>query len=118
MIEDLVLIIILSLIVCSISFTVTNNVLFETLREFLTNIPFIGKLINCYFCFSHWVALALVIGYDAHISFMKSNFFIDWVMISFAITWGSYLFYSMFNFLLEGSIDSNDHQTPVENTTS
>lgn len=58
------LLMLLSLVTASISFTVTETKLFAPLREWSKKKnTFFGELLSCGYCFGHWVALTLVAVY-------------------------------------------------------
>lgn len=48
--------------VASISLTVTMAAVFAWLRRWTQNVPFLGKLLRCPWCFSHWLAFPLAIA--------------------------------------------------------
>lgn len=57
-------IIYLSFVTASISFTVTETKLLLPLREWTKRRnAFLGELISCGYCFTHWIAFALVAIY-------------------------------------------------------
>lgn len=59
--EAAVLVIMLSFAVSAISMTVTKAVVFKPLREWIVEKnSWLGKLFTCPYCFSHWVAFAVV----------------------------------------------------------
>lgn len=52
----------LSVVVASVSFTVAEARLFSPARRwFQAKAPLLGELLSCGYCLSHWVALILVV---------------------------------------------------------
>lgn len=76
-------IMIISLAVSAISMTLAKSELFEPLRNNITEqSEWLGKLVNCPYCTSHWVAIAFVAIYQ------PSPFrviVVDQVMVVFAL---------------------------------
>lgn len=57
-------ILILALATSAISVTVTKGAIFSGLRSWIINkSEWSGKLLSCPYCFSHWIAFALVMVY-------------------------------------------------------
>lgn len=44
----------------AITMTLTKGSIFASLRDWLADRPFLGQLISCPYCTSHWVAAAIV----------------------------------------------------------
>lgn len=76
----------LSFITASISFTVTETKLFMPIREWVKrrNV-FFGELISCGYCFSHWVAFALVAIYRPRL--FESWWLMDYFFTAIVIAW-------------------------------
>jgi hypothetical protein len=54
----------LSFVTASISFTVTETKLFKPIRQWAKKKNhFFGEMISCGYCFAHWLAIALVVIY-------------------------------------------------------
>jgi hypothetical protein len=52
---------VLAMVVSGTSFTVTGMEIFEPLRRFLTGrSTWLGQLISCFYCTSHWITFGLV----------------------------------------------------------
>lgn len=97
MIEQLIL---LSIVTASISFTITESFVFSSLREFIkTKSYYLGKLVSCGYCFSHWVALLLVLIYSFRI--LNSNILIfDYFFTALCLSWlGSFQWILMCYFM-------------------
>ncbi len=63
--KALLVVLILSLPVSAITLTITKSSLFERLREWaLERNEWLGKLVSCPYCTSHWVSFALVAWYQ------------------------------------------------------
>ncbi|MCK5611303.1 hypothetical protein KAR91_56055 [Candidatus Pacearchaeota archaeon] len=77
--------ILLSIVTATISFTVTETVVFKPMRDMITFIEscgdsdFFGKLIHCGYCFGFWVALVLEIIF-------KVRLFDTWPLLDYALT--------------------------------
>lgn len=70
----------LSFVAASISFTVTETRLYKPLRELVKRKnSFLGKLISCGYCFSHWVAFVLVPIY-------RTKLFEAWLPLDYFLT--------------------------------
>lgn len=70
-------ILILSLAVFAISVTITTSVMTEGLRKWIkARSGFLGKLVYCPYCCSHWVAFALVAahGWSGMLAFITQSF--------------------------------------------
>jgi len=60
---DLATLTLAALACASVSMTVARSRLFRPLREWLVRrSAWLGKLVTCPYCFSHWVALTLVLA--------------------------------------------------------
>lgn len=66
-----------ALAVAAVSLTVTKSSIFQPLRDRWEGIPFLGKLVQCPYCFSHWVAMGLV---ALHVTDPM-----EWFILSFAV---------------------------------
>lgn len=77
-------ILVLSLSVSSISMTTAKSPIFEGFRSLIERIStWLGKLVNCPYCTSHWLSLLAVILYRP-VLFEQSRF-IDYIVAVFAI---------------------------------
>jgi len=62
---DLATLAMVALACASVSMTVARSRLFARPRQWLTDrSAWLGKLVTCPYCFSHWVALAMVLALD------------------------------------------------------
>ena len=71
----------LTFVTASISFLVIGSKLFQWFRDWVKDCP----LFKCGFCFGHWVALALVIGFQYKI--FGCYWLIDIILSSLVIAW-------------------------------
>lgn len=79
-------IIYLSFVTASISFTVTETKLFLPLREWMKGKKsFLGELLSCGYCFSHWVAFALVALFKPKL--FESWWLFDYFLTAIVIAW-------------------------------
>jgi len=68
LVTDLAALLLLSLATASITMTLSKAKIFAWLREWLlVHVPFVGKLLSCPYCTSHWVSLALMILLTSHL---------------------------------------------------
>lgn len=83
--KALLVVLILSLPVSTISLTITKSSLFERLREWaLERNKWLGKLVSCPYCTSHWVSFALVAWYQPRM--LQSAWLpVDLIISAFAI---------------------------------
>lgn len=83
--KALLVVLILSLPVSAITLTITKSSLFECLREWaLKRNKWLGKLVSCPYCTSHWVSFALVVLYQPRM--VRSGAWpIDLIISAFAI---------------------------------
>lgn len=80
------LVIYLSVVTASISFTVTETKLFKNFREWLKRkSSFLGDLITCGYCFGHWVAFALVAVYKPKLFELWRP--LDYFLTAIVIAW-------------------------------
>lgn len=57
---EIIKFILFSMAIATISLTITKAVIFERLRELITNKTIIfGKLLNCPYCFAHWISFII-----------------------------------------------------------
>lgn len=78
--------ILLSIVNASISFTITESVLFQPLRQYLkTKTIWLSKLVSCGYCLGHWTALGLVSIYQFNL--FHSNILIDYFCTILVISW-------------------------------
>lgn len=79
-------IIYLSLVTASLSFTVTETKLFLPVREWMRRQnALLGELLSCGYCFGHWIALALVILYQARL--FKAWWPLDYFLTAVVVAW-------------------------------
>jgi hypothetical protein len=80
------LVIYLSVVTASVSFTVTETKLFKGFREWLNGkSSFLGDLMSCGYCFGHWVAFALVAVYKPRL--FESWWLLDYFLTIIVIAW-------------------------------
>lgn len=83
--QQLFVVLILTLPVSAISLTITKSSLFERLREWaLERNKWLGKLVSCPYCASHWVSFALVALYQPRV-IQSTAWPIDLIVSAFAI---------------------------------
>lgn len=59
--EQLVSLLIISLAVSTISLTISKSKIFASTREFISDrFEWLGEMISCFYCLSHWVAVIVV----------------------------------------------------------
>lgn len=76
----------LSLVTASISFTVAETKLFKPVREWIKGKnSFCGELVSCGYCFSHWVAFALVAVYQPKL--FSAWWLLDYFLTALVISW-------------------------------
>jgi len=74
----------LSLMVSTTSMTIAKAKIFEKIREKIEKINFwLGKLISCPYCLSHWISLVFVAAYQPRIIY--AYFFLDMAVSLFVI---------------------------------
>lgn len=79
-------IVLLSFVTASISFTVTEMKIFLPFREWIKKRnSLLGELVSCGYCFSHWVAFALVAIY--RLKLFESWFLLDYFLTALVIAW-------------------------------
>ena len=84
-IQSVLVVLILSLPVAVISLTITRASVFQPLREWvLERNAWLGKLVTCPYCTSHWVSFALVAYYRPRI--VQSAWWpLDLILSAFAL---------------------------------
>ena len=94
------IVIYLSFVTASISFTVTETKLFKPLREGLKKkISFLGNLFSCGYCFGHWVAFAFVAVYRPRLfEFWQ---FLDYFLTALVIAWLSGMQWTLMCWLMD-----------------
>lgn len=90
----------LSIVTASISFTVTETKLFMPVRECVKKRnAFLGELLSCGYCFSHWVAFALVAIYMTRL--FESWWLLDYFLTALVIAWLSGIQWATMGWLME-----------------
>jgi len=80
------IVIYLSFVTASISFTVTETKVFEPLREWMKKRSrFLGNLLSCGYCLGHWIAFALVAVYKPKL--FESWWLPDYFLTALVIAW-------------------------------
>lgn len=70
--------IIISLAISSISFTISKTEIFKPIRLFICKYSnFFGKLVSCPYCLSHWVAFTIML-------YIYRSFCLDLIIMTFA----------------------------------
>lgn len=78
-------ILLLSLIVASISFTITVTSIFEWFRELLSLIhPKVEQLIHCPYCLGHYITIFIVLFTDKYVIF-TGNYIYDVILTIFCV---------------------------------
>ncbi|MDN3514421.1 MAG: DUF1360 domain-containing protein [Candidatus Brocadia sp.] len=76
----------LSFIAASVSFTVTETKIFKPMREWVKGKnSFLGELLSCGYCFSHWMAFILVAIYRPIL--FESWWLLDYFFTALVIAW-------------------------------
>ena len=84
LLESLYVCAILATAVAVAAITVTKSKVFEWFRDLVSGIPFLGKLFQCHYCFSHWLAGALV--WAVKPSLLPSQpYALDWAVTSLVV---------------------------------
>lgn len=90
----------LSIVTASISFTVTETKLFMPVREWVKKRnAFLGELLSCGYCFSHWIAFALVAIYRTRL--FESWWLLDYFLTALVIAWLSGIQWATMGWLME-----------------
>lgn len=93
----------LSVVCASISFTVSDGVIFSSLRNYLSEWnKWIGKLVCCGYCFGHWVSFGLVILYKPRL-FFSPIMIIDYFLTALFIAWLAGFQWLLMSFLMTKS---------------
>ena len=80
------MIIYLSLITASLSFTATETKLVKPFREWIqSKNAFLGELFSCGYCFGHWVAFVLVAVYRPKL--FELWWLLDYFLTALVIAW-------------------------------
>lgn len=91
---DLIKLIIVSLAVASISWTITKSLIFLFLRSFFCKrSKFLGNLFSCPYCLSHWVSFIFM--------FYLYKFSFNFILMSFAAVTLSTIWTGMINRALD-----------------
>jgi hypothetical protein len=79
-------VILLSLIVASISFTVSESKLFMPLRDWAKKkLSYLGEFLSCGYCLGHWVAFGVVAVYRPRL--FNSWWLLDYFLTALLIAW-------------------------------
>ncbi|KAB2832103.1 MAG: hypothetical protein F9K48_11105 [Candidatus Brocadia sp.] len=82
----MIMIIYLSFITASVSFTVTETKIFKPMREWVKKrVAFLGELLSCGYCFSYWVAFIMVAIYRPGL--FESWWLLDYFLTALVIAW-------------------------------
>ncbi len=84
MVEKLLVLLFLATVAAAISATVSRASLFDGLRDGLARkSDFLGKLVSCPYCLSHWVAFGLVAAYRPQV--LPVHWTLNFLAASFSI---------------------------------
>ena len=76
----------LSMVCASLSFTITESVLFSDFRIYIRKRnSWLGELVSCGYCLGHWIAALLIIITGFNI--FNTNLFIDYFFTALIIAW-------------------------------
>ena len=90
----------LSLVTSSISFTITETKLLLPVREWVKGKnSFFGKLISCGYCFSYWIAFAVVAVFQPKL--FDSWWILDYFLAAIVIAWISSFQWAVMCWLIE-----------------
>ena len=79
-------VILLSLAVASISFTVSESKLFMPLRDWAKKkLAYLGEFLSCCYCLGHWVAFGVVAVYQPRL--FNSWGLLDYFLTALVIAW-------------------------------
>lgn len=82
----MLLIILLSFVTASVSFTVTETKIFAPFREWLGGKSgFLGSMFSCGYCLGHWIAFALTAIYQP--SLFEAWWLLDYFLSGLVIAW-------------------------------
>lgn len=92
-------ILLISLAISSISYTISRTEIFKPLRKFICNkFNWLGKLISCPYCLSHWVSFIITIYIYKYISL--EVIILSFSMIALSAIWIGMISRS-FDFMVE-----------------
>jgi hypothetical protein len=86
--------VLLSIVTASISFLITESKLFQFFRDWVKECP----VFKCGFCFGHWIALALVIGFKYRL--FETHWLTDVVFTTLTVAWIAGLQFAIMNLLI------------------
>lgn len=76
----------LSFVTASLSFIVTEAKIFKPMREWVKKRnAFLGELLSCGYCFSHWIAFIMVAIYRPRL--FESWWLLDYFFTAIVIAW-------------------------------
>lgn len=79
-------IILLSFVNALISFNIAETKVFEPLRKKIKRVSsYLGDLVSCGYCFSHWVAFILVVIYQPKL--FECWWLLDYFLTALVIAW-------------------------------
>ncbi len=92
----------LSLVTASISFTVTETKAFQPVRGWTkSKNRFLGELVSCGYCFGHWIAFALVAIYQPKL--FELWWLLDCFLTALVIAWFAAFQWALMCILMEKS---------------
>jgi hypothetical protein len=73
-------------VTATITLTISRALIFSPLRKFLSSrVPFLGDLVNCPYCLSHWVAFLIATIFYEHVRLYSSNYVVNLLIGAFTI---------------------------------
>lgn len=106
--------VVLALVVSSISYTMSSMEIFEPLRSFCSKQnKWLGSLISCFYCLSHWVTFFFVILYKPQV-IPGSHFLINLLVSSFFIIQLSTYFTGFIYKSMKSAIDSKIRKIEIQ----
>ena len=87
--------ILLSIVTASVSFLMIQSKLFQFFRNWVKDCP----VFKCGFCFGHWIALALVIGFKYRL--FGTHWFLDLLFTTLVVAWLAGFQYTVMSILVD-----------------
>ena len=91
----LIKLLLLSIVTASVSFLVIQSKLFQFFRDWVRDCP----VFKCGFCFGHWIALALVIGFKYRL--FGIHWFLDLLFTTLVVAWLAGFQYTLMSILVD-----------------
>jgi hypothetical protein len=94
-------ILLISFVVASVSYTVTDALVFKPFREWTEKRSHVfGKLFSCGYCLSHWISFFMVWLFEIDL-FISGYGFIDFFLSAIAIVWIAAFQWIIFSILMK-----------------